>query len=79
MLAIAQRPHSRTEVEAAISGQDFGVDDMVAVGLLRSEADGYWIDFNLLRVQDQLQILALAEGLGRNLAAAVLERRCCGS
>lgn len=75
MLAIAQRPHSRTEVEAAISGQDFGVDDMVAVGLLRSEADGYWIDFNLLRVQDQLQILALAEGLGRNLAAAVLERR----
>jgi len=75
MLAIAQRPHSRAEVEAAISGQDFGVDDMVAVGLLRSEVDGYWIDFNLLRVQDQLQILELAEDLGRSLAVDVLKRR----
>jgi len=43
--------------------------------ILRSEADIYWIDFNLLRVQDQLQILALSEDLGRNLAAEFLERR----
>ena len=75
MLAIAERPHSRAEIEAAISGQDFTVDDMVAVGLLRSEADVYWIDFNLLRVQDQLQILELSEDLGRSLAAEFLERR----
>ncbi len=75
VLAIAERPHSRAEIEAAISGQDFTVDDMVAVGLLRSEADAYWIDFNLLRVQDQLQILALSEELGSNLAAELLERR----
>jgi DNA-binding MarR family transcriptional regulator len=75
VLAIAERPHSRAEIEAAISGQDFTVDDMVAVGLLRSEAETYWIDFNLLRVQDQLQILAVSEDLGRNLAAEFLERR----
>ena len=75
VLAIAERPHSRAEIEAAISGQDFTVDDMVAVGLLRSEADAYWLDFNLLRVQDQLQILSLSEDLGRNLAADFLERR----
>ena len=30
VLAIAERPHSRAEIEAAISGQDFTVDDMVA-------------------------------------------------
>jgi DNA-binding MarR family transcriptional regulator len=75
VLAIAERPHSRAEIEAAISGQDFTVDDMVAVGLLRSEDDIYWIDFNLLRVQDQSQILALSEELGKNLAAKFLERR----
>ena len=75
VLAIAERPQSRAEIEAAISGQDFTVDDMVAVGLLRSEGDTHWIDFNLLRVQDQLQILALSEELGRNLAAELLERR----
>ena len=75
VLAIAERPHRREEIEAAITGQDFTVEDMVAAGLLRSEADFYWIDFNLLRVQDQLQILALSEDLGRNLAAAFLERR----
>ena len=75
VLAIAERPHSRPEIEAAISGHDFTVDDMVAVGLLRSEDDIYWIDFNLLRVQDQSQILALSEELGRNLAAKFLERR----
>jgi DNA-binding MarR family transcriptional regulator len=45
------------------------------VGLLRAESDTYWIDFNLLRVQDQLQILALSEDLGRNLAAEILKRR----
>jgi hypothetical protein len=75
VLAIAERPHSRAEIEAAISGQGFTVDDMVAVGLLRPEADEYWMDFNLLRVQDQLQILALSEDLGRDLAAEFLERR----
>ena len=75
VLAIAERPHSRAEIEAAISGQDFTVEDMVAVGLLRSEADLYRIDFNLLRVQDQLQILELSEELGRHLAAELLERR----
>jgi len=75
VLAIAERPHSRAEIEAAISGQDFTVDDMVAVGLLRSEADFYWIDFNLLLVQDQLQILTLSEDLGRSLADKFLERR----
>jgi DNA-binding MarR family transcriptional regulator len=75
VLAIAERPHSRAEIEAAISGQDFTVDDMVAVGLLRSEADFYRIDFNLLRVQDQLDILKVSEDLGRSLAAEFLERR----
>jgi hypothetical protein len=75
VLAIAERPHTRAEIEAAISGQNFSVEDMVAVGLLRSEGGTYWIDFNLLRVQDQLQILALSEELGRNLAAELLERR----
>ena len=75
MLAIAERPHSRAEIEAAISGQDFSVDDMVAVGLLRPEGDVYWLDFNLLRVQDQLEILALSEDLGRSVATEFLKRR----
>ena len=57
ILAIAERPHSRAEVEAAIADQFFTVDDMVAVGLLREEPGDYWIDFNLLRVEDQQRIL----------------------
>ena len=75
MLAIAERPHSRAEIEAAIAGQDFSVDDMVAVGLLRSEGDVYWLDFNLLRVQDQIDILAFSEDLGTSVAAEFLKRR----
>jgi hypothetical protein len=75
MLAIAERPHSRAEIEAAIAGQDFSVDDMVAVGLLRSEGDVYWLDFNLLLVQDQIDILAFSEDLGTSVAAEFLKRR----
>lgn len=75
ILAIAERPHSRAEVEAAIADQFFTVDDMVAVGLLREEAGDYWIDFNLLRVKDQQRILEASEDLGRSLAGAFLDRR----
>lgn len=75
VLAIAERPHSRAEVEAAIADQFFDVDDMVAVGLLREEQDHLWIDFNLLRVDDQKRILAATESIGRDLAEAFLEHR----
>jgi hypothetical protein len=75
ILDIAERPHSRAEIESAIAGQFFSVDDMVAVGLLRKEADDFWIDFNLLRVADQLRILEVSERQGRILAGAFLKRR----
>ncbi len=75
VLSIAERPHSRAEVEAAIAGQFFTIDDMVAVGLLREEAGAYWIDFNLLRVEDQERILEVSKDLGRSLAGAFLDQR----
>jgi DNA-binding MarR family transcriptional regulator len=75
ILAIADHPHSRAEVETAIADQFFTVDDMVAVGLLREESGDYWIDFNLLRVEDQQRILEVSENLGRSLAGAFLDRR----
>jgi len=75
ILAIAERPHSRAEIETVLAGQFFTVDDMVAVGLLREEAGDFWIDFNLLRVADQLRILEVSQDLGRDLADAFLKRR----
>ncbi len=75
ILAIAERPHSRAEVEAAVADQFFTVDDMMAVGLLREDAGTLWIDFNLLRVADQQRILKLSESMGRDLAEAFLEQR----
>jgi hypothetical protein len=75
ILEIAERPHTRTEIETALADQFFTVDDMVAVGLLREEAGTFWIDFNLLRVADQQRILDVSEGLGRDLAEAFLEQR----
>ena len=74
VLAIAERPHSRAEVEAAIAGQFFDVDDMIAVGLLREEENVVRIDFNLLTVDDQRRILQTTESMGRSLAAALLDR-----
>jgi hypothetical protein len=53
----------------------FTVEDMVTVGLLREEEGLYWIDFNLLRVEDQLAILSLSDEMGRDLAKSVLERQ----
>jgi hypothetical protein len=75
ILAIAERPHSRAEVEAVVADQFFTIDDMVAVGLLREDADTLWIDFNLLRIVDQQQILAVSESMGQDLAAAFLHRQ----
>jgi len=75
ILALAERPHSRAEVEAAVADQSFTVDDMVAVGLLREDAGTLWIDFNLLRIADQQRILDVSESMGRDLAAAFLKQR----
>ena len=75
MLDLSERPHSRVEIDAALGDQPFTVDDMVAVGLLRQQDGKYWIDFNLLRVEDQLRILEVSERFGRQLARAVLEHR----
>lgn len=75
ILDIAEAPRDRVALEAAIAGKFFGVDDMVAVGLLREEDGLYKIDFNLLRVEDQQAILEASEQLGRDLAEAVLARR----
>lgn len=75
ILAIAERPHTRAEIETALADQFFTVDDMVAVGLLREEAGTFWIDFNLLRIADQQRLLDVSEGMGRDLAQAFLEHR----
>ena len=75
ILAIAERPHSRAEVEAVVADQFFTIDDMVAVGLLREDAGTVWIDFNLLRIADQQRILEVSESMGRDLAAAFLNQR----
>jgi len=70
ILAIAERPHSRAEIETVLAGQFFTVDDMVAVGLLREEAGDFWIDFNLLRVADQLRILEVEKKTVAQMLAA---------
>lgn len=75
ILAIAERPMARAELEAATAGQFFTIEDMVAVGLLREEAGTYRIDFNLLRIEDQKKILDVSEDMGRDLAEAFLQRR----
>ena len=75
ILDISERPRSGPEIATALGDQPFTVDDMVAVGLLREQDGKYWIDFNLLRVEDQLRILEVSEQFGRQLARAVLEHR----
>ena len=47
---------------------------MVAVGLLREQDGEYWIDFNLLRVDDQQRIIEVSTEAGRDLARALLRR-----
>ncbi len=74
VLEIAEQPRERAYLDEAIAGMPFTVEDMVAVGLLREQQGLYWIDFNLLTVEDQLIILDLSEELGRSLAESVLER-----
>lgn len=75
VLDIAERPATRTRIEQVIQGKAFTVEDMVRVGLLREEQGLYWIDFNLLRVDDQRAILLASEAMGRDLAQAFLARR----
>jgi hypothetical protein len=75
ILEIAGRPAPRAQIETVIRGKVFGVDDMVRVGLLREEQGLYWIDFNLLRVNDQRAIMQASEAMGRDLAQAFLARR----
>jgi hypothetical protein len=75
ILDIAERPATRSHIDAVIRGKGFGLEDMVKVGLLRKERDLYWLDFNLLRVSDQQAIMQASEGAGRDLAQAFLARR----
>jgi hypothetical protein len=75
VLEIAEQPRERAYIDEAIAGMPFTVEDMVTVGLLREEEGLYWIDFNLLRVEDQLAILSLSDEMGRDLAESVLEWR----
>jgi hypothetical protein len=75
ILDITDRPRDRAFVEAGIAGMPFTIDDMVTVGLLREEEGLYWIDFNLLRVEDQENIISASEQLGRDLARAYLAQR----
>jgi hypothetical protein len=74
VLEIAEQPRNRAYLDEAIAGMPFTVEDMVAVGLLREQQGLYWIDFNLLTVDDQVTILDLSEELGRSLAESVLEQ-----
>ena len=75
VLRIAATPLSRSDVQAAIAGKFFTLEDMVRTGLLREEEGLFHIDFNLLKVADQQAILRVSEKLGRALAAAFLARR----
>jgi hypothetical protein len=75
ILEIAEEPRRGEYIEARIAEQYFTLDDMVKVGLLREEEDRYWIDFNLLLVQDQRDILDTSEELGRDLARSILGQR----
>lgn len=75
ILDIAEAPRERRFVEAAIADERFTVEDMASAGLLRQEDGRYWIDFNLLTVEDQQAILHASEERGRELAFAFLNRR----
>ncbi len=75
ILEIAAEPRSRAYVEKALEGRFFTVEDMVNVGLLREEGQRLVINFNLLTVEDQRQILAVSEKWGRDLAEAFLAER----
>ncbi len=75
ILEIAAEPRRHAYIKEAIADRPFTVEDMVTAGLLREEDGRYWIDFNLLRVEDQRAILEVSERLGRDLAEAFLARR----
>ncbi|RMH22735.1 MAG: hypothetical protein D6701_01155, partial [Gemmatimonadetes bacterium] len=74
ILRLAAGPLAAAEVTRALESTPFSPDDLVRVGLLREEQGFYRIDFTLLTVEDQLQILRAAEPLARSLADAVLAR-----
>ncbi len=75
VLRIAATPLPRSDIQAAITGEFFDLEDMVFTGLLREEEGLFHIDFNLLTVADQQSILSVSEQQGRALAAAFLARR----
>jgi hypothetical protein len=75
VLDLAEQPRPRAEVEKALAGHFFTVEDMIAVGLVREDGARLAIDFNLLTVEDQRQILAVSERWGRDLAEAFLAER----
>ncbi|HXV86395.1 MAG TPA: hypothetical protein VD793_06835 [Gemmatimonadales bacterium] len=75
MLRMAERPAARSAIDSALSGKPFTLDDMIGVGLLREDRGAYRLDFNLLRLADQRDILETSEQLGRDLAESFLTRR----
>ena len=75
ILDISEKPISRADLEKAVAGRFFTVEDMVATGLVREEEGLFYIDFNLLRIEDQKSILEISEQVGRELATAFLARR----
>ena len=75
VLRLAEGPLPRAQIEAAIAGSFYTLDDLIAVGLVRQDAGLYHLDFNLLLHDDLESILVVAEELGPSLAEAVLAER----
>jgi len=75
LLAAAASPRSRGYVEAALRGSGVSLDDMISNGSLRLEEGRYWLNFGLLRREDQEIIVRAASSYYQRLTDAVLRHR----
>lgn len=75
MLDAAGDGVTREEVEAALAGTPVGIQDLMALELLRPTGDRFQVGYLLLTVEDQQAIYRIAGPLSDDLALALTERK----
>lgn len=75
LLEIAEEPQDRDRAAAALEGCEIGVDDLLALRLLRQEGSKLIINFNFLTQRDQAEILRVSAKHAEKLAEGFLDRR----
>lgn len=68
-------PVYRQRVLKELEGTGFTPDDLLRVGILRSEDDRFYIGFNYFTAGDMTKVIAAAENHAPSLVQAFLDRR----